>query len=201
MAALPPRSPPQPQFPRVLRARPRRRRFLAYVSFFPTAAAPIKTKTSQQTNPCEAKANRVWIDRTLLLIRRQRGISCCPTNFEARCGGGSSSGRSSPVMAAAAEEAVTARGCTGGGPAATTSRFAAACGALSRYVRKAETERALSAPLRPAPPAPILCCAAGSRHALHRRIPCRPGELQRLLPNSSRLRPPPSILWSGQAGA
>ena len=53
------------------------------------------------------------------------------------------------------------------------------------------------APLRPAPPAPIRCYAAGSRHALHRRIPCRPSELQRLLPNSSRLGPPPSILWSG----
>ena len=64
------------------------------------------------------------------------------------------------MMAAAAEEAVTARGCTGGGPAATTSRFAAACGALSQYVRVAGEERAragarpavpVAVPLRPLP--------------------------------------------------
>ena len=58
------------------------------------------------------------------------------------------------MMAAAAEEAVTARGCTGGGPAATTSRFAAACGALSQYVRAAGAERA-RAGARPAVPVPV----------------------------------------------
>ena len=62
---------------------------------------------------------------------------------------------------AAAEEAVTARASTGGGPAAaTTSRFAAACGALSQYVRAAGEERAragarpavpVAVPLRPLP--------------------------------------------------
>ena len=58
------------------------------------------------------------------------------------------------MMAAAAEEAVTARGCTGGGPAATTSRFAAACGALSQYVRAAGAERA-RAGAWPAVPVPV----------------------------------------------
>ncbi|KAG2538278.1 protein TIFY 11e-like [Panicum virgatum] len=57
-------------------------------------------------------------------------------------------------MVAAAEEAVTARGCTGGGPAATTSRFAAACGALSQYVRAAGAERA-RAGAWPAVPVPV----------------------------------------------
>ncbi|CAN6305320.1 unnamed protein product [Urochloa humidicola] len=48
-------------------------------------------------------------------------------------------------MAAAEATATAGAGITGGPPATTTSRFAAACGALSQYVRAAEAERARAA--------------------------------------------------------
>ncbi|RLN40770.1 hypothetical protein C2845_PM01G44380 [Panicum miliaceum] len=54
----------------------------------------------------------------------------------------------------ATAEAATVRAGTGDGPATTTNRFAAACGALSQYVRAAEAER-IRAGARPAVPVPV----------------------------------------------